>query len=128
MTNADNKLMNELKDIEEGDVAFDHGDQRCVDVSVWGEVDFRDDDCQKCQTEFEQVTDASKETYLFHIFSKSYLFFFVSSLHTVGLRHEGGGDLRGGPLGAVRAGPLDRVLALQTGDGLHRNRYITCST
>lgn len=33
---------------------FDHNDQHCHDVSVWGEVEFEDQDCLKCKTEFEK--------------------------------------------------------------------------
>ena len=30
-------------------------DQRCHDVSIWGPVEYRDQDCLKCSTEFRQV-------------------------------------------------------------------------
>jgi len=34
---------------------FNHDDPHCHDVSVWGNVTYRDEDCQKCETEFKQV-------------------------------------------------------------------------
>eukprot|EP00095_Tigriopus_kingsejongensis_P012116 maker-scaffold97_size377342-snap-gene-1.17 protein:Tk12116 transcript:maker-scaffold97_size377342-snap-gene-1.17-mRNA-1 annotation:"luciferase" len=33
---------------------FDHNAQHCHDVSIWGAVAFKNEDCEKCQTEFEK--------------------------------------------------------------------------
>lgn len=35
---------------------FNHDDQHCHDVSVWGEVEYADEECEKCETEFERVS------------------------------------------------------------------------
>jgi hypothetical protein len=34
---------------------FDHDAQHCHDVSIWGDVEFRENQCQKCETVFEKV-------------------------------------------------------------------------
>ena len=37
--------------------AFDHNDQHCHDVSIYKPVEYKDRPCQKCTTEFGQVSN-----------------------------------------------------------------------
>jgi hypothetical protein len=34
---------------------FNHNEQHCHDVSIWGEVSYQNENCEKCETQFEQV-------------------------------------------------------------------------
>ena len=55
----------------EAEAPFDHSAQHCHDVSIWGEVKFRDMECQRCEAHFEKVRNANRrkrdgpELYLF---------------------------------------------------------------
>ena len=41
---------------------FDHSAQHCRDVSIWGDVRYRDEACEKCETDFEQICEDKVET------------------------------------------------------------------